>query len=441
MKKINIIELKNIEKNFGNKEVLKKISLQISEGEFVTLLGPSGSGKTTALRLIGGFDWPTRGEVKFNGVDVKELPPYKRFTNTIFQNYALFPHLNVLKNVQYGLRLKRYQLEDIPKSKYTLLAKREKKWALHAKTKMEELDKKQEQALKVISETNKNSRKYKKERKWYDDMDFYYSYWENYVSLKRDNFAKRYLTRKITKDELNNLSDSIIKKVGLEGNEEKSISQLSGGMQQRVALARAIVTEPKVLLLDEPLSALDLKIRKQMQMELKELHKRLGITFIMVTHDQEEALALSDKVIVMNDGEIEQVGKPKEIYDYPINSWVANFVGNSNIFIGEVVKNKLISFLGLDFPINKKEFRKETYLDVLIRPEDFTITNKKSKLFGKVLSKTYKGMMYEYMVKINTKNTKWNSNIFIQSTKPFKIGDNVNLSFAIEDMHLMKRYE
>ena len=434
MKKTNIIELKNIEKNFGDKEVLKKISLKINEGDFVTLLGPSGSGKTTALRLIGGFDWPTRGEIKFNGVDVKELPPYKRFTNTIFQNYALFPHLNVLKNIQYGLKLKRYALENIPKSKYSLLAKKEKKWKLIAEKKMKELDFKQQQALQVLNETNKNSRKYKKERKWYDDMDFYYSYWENYVSLKKDNFSKRYLTRKITKDELDKLSNSIIKKVGLEGNEEKSISQLSGGMQQRVALARAIVTEPKVLLLDEPLSALDLKIRRQMQMELKELHKRLGITFIMVTHDQEEALALSNKVIVMNDGRIEQVGVPKEIYDYPINSWVAKFVGNSNIFTGEVISNKNVTFLGIVLPISKKEFKKETHLDVLIRPEDFTITTRKSKLFGKVLSKTYKGMMYEYIIRIN-KNTQ----IFIQSIKALKVGDSVNLSFAIEDVHLMIR--
>ncbi|MBO5304179.1 MAG: ABC transporter ATP-binding protein, partial [Clostridia bacterium] len=279
-----IIEVSNIIKEFDGVTVLDDLNLSIPKGTFVTLLGPSGCGKTTLLRIIAGFEQPTSGEVKILGKDVTSDPPYRRPVNTVFQRYALFPHLNVFKNVAYGLKIKK-------------------------------LDK------NVIKE-------------------------------------------KVT---------SALKLVNLEGYEHRDVTSLSGGQQQRVAIARALVCEPSVLLLDEPLGALDLKMRKEMQSELISMHKRLGITFVYVTHDQEEALTMSDVIVVLNDGVIQQIGSPKKVYDEPANAFVANFIGESNIISGVMPCDYTVNCLGVSLKCMDKGFEKNEKVDLVIRPEDITV--------------------------------------------------------------------
>ena len=287
-----IIEVKNVTKVFDDVTVIDDLNLSIRKGQFLTLLGPSGCGKTTLLRMIAGFMTPTSGRIYIGGHDVTDMPPYKRPVNTVFQKYALFPHLNVFKNVAFGLKLKR--VDDGAA-----------------------LDKSGKPAL------GKDGKEIRK-------------------------------TRKFTKAEI----------------EENS---LSGGQQQRVAIARALVCEPQVLLLDEPLGALDLKMRKEMQVELMKMHRELGITFVYVTHDQEEALTMSDAVVVMSDGEIQQIGAPKKIYDEPANAFVADFIGESNILSGIMVKDKLVKFLGTGFECEDKGFDKNEPVDLVVRPEDIKI--------------------------------------------------------------------
>ena len=283
-KNSNIIELRNIKKVFDDTAVVEDFNLTVRRGEFVTFLGPSGCGKTTTLRMIAGFEFPTEGEILLNGEDISHLPPNLRPINTVFQRYALFPHLNVYDNVAFGLNLKK-----LPKN--------------------------------VIRE-------------------------------------------KVEK---------VLEVVDLEGFEKRKISTLSGGQQQRIAIARAIVNEPDILLLDEPLGALDLKMRKEMQLELKSMHERLGITFIYVTHDQEEALTMSDKVVVMSDGMIQQTGTPEEIYNEPENAFVADFIGESNIFEGKMAASMTVGFCGAQFPC-VDNVPKDTRVDVVVRPEDVIIT-------------------------------------------------------------------
>ena len=292
----NIIEVKGITKVFDGVTVLDDLSLSIKRGQFVTLLGPSGCGKTTLLRLIAGFETPTEGEIYIEGVPITAIPPFKRPVNTVFQKYALFPHLNVYKNVAFGLKLK-----------------------------------------KIPDETSK----------------------------------KGY--RKFSKAEIDEKVNKALKLVGLEDYGHRDVNSLSGGQQQRVAIARAIVCEPKVLLLDEPLGALDLKMRKEMQIELKKMHEDLGITFIFVTHDQEEALTMSDMVVVINDGVIQQIARPKKIYDEPSNAFVADFIGESNILSGVMEKDYTINFFGRSLPCVDKGFEKNEKVDIVIRPEDIVI--------------------------------------------------------------------
>lgn len=308
--KKTLIELKNVGKTYdGKTNVIENISLDIKEGEFVTLLGPSGCGKTTILRMIGGFDTPTDGNILLDGSDISLLPPNKRPINTVFQKYALFPHLNVYDNVAFGLKMK--------------------------KTSKEETDKLVREALELVD---------------------------------------------------------------LEGFEKRSISTLSGGQQQRIAIARALVNRPRVLLLDESLSALDAKMRKEMQLELKEMHKNLGITFIFVTHDQEEALTMSDKVVVIADGQIQQVGTPEDIYNEPANVFVADFIGESNIFNGVMTGKLLTSFAGQTFKC-VDDFEKGLKIDAVIRPEDVDVTDKeKGQLKGIVSSCDFKGTFYVMFV-------------------------------------------
>ena len=342
-----LIELKNLTKNFDDQQVLRGINLDIHENEFLTLLGPSGCGKTTTLRIIAGFEEPSGGEVLFNGIEISKLPPYKREINTVFQKYALFPHLNVYNNIAFGLKLKKLPSATI--------------------------EKKVKQALKMV---------------------------------------------------------------GLTDYEDRDVDSLSGGQQQRVAIARAIVNEPEVLLLDEPLAALDLKMRKDMQMELKEMHKSLGITFVYVTHDQEEALTLSDTIVVMSEGKIQQIGTPIDIYNEPVNSFVADFIGESNILNGTMIKDKQVSFAGHEFECVDEGFGEQMPVDVVLRPEDIYIfePSEAAMLTGTVTSSIFKGVHYEMMVQ-----TPNGYEFMVQDYHPFEAGSEVGLLIKPFDIHVMKK--
>lgn len=310
MDKKKLIQFRNIVKEFDGQIVLKGVNLDIYENEFVTLLGPSGCGKTTLLRILGGFLDATEGEVIFDGEDISQVPPHKRELNTVFQKYALFPHMSVYQNIAFGLKIK-----------------------------------------------------------------------------------------KMSKDVIEQKVMKMLKLIGLEGYENKNVTLLSGGQQQRVAIARALVNEPKVLLLDEPLGALDLKLRKEMQYELKRIQQEVGITFIFVTHDQEEALTMSDKIVVMKDGEIQQVGTPEEIYNEPENRYVANFIGESNIIPGVMLEDYKVKFDDIVFDCVDFGFKEKQPVDVVIRPEDIDIVDvKDGKMTGEVLSVLFKGVHYEVMV-------------------------------------------
>lgn len=340
---VNLIELKNVKKSFdGVTNVIEDFTLEVKKGEFVTFLGPSGCGKTTILRMIGGFDIPTEGTILLDGKDISKLPPNMRPVNTVFQKYALFPHLNVYDNVAFGLKLKK-------------------------------MDKKE-----------------------------------------RDEKVKKALEM-----------------VDLEGFEKRSIHTLSGGQQQRIAIARAIVNEPEVLLLDEPLSALDAKMRKEMQIELKNMHKKLGITFIFVTHDQEEALTMSDKVVVMADGEIQQVGTPEEIYNEPSNLFVADFIGESNIFKGKMTGKLKATFGGATFDC-VDDYEKGTIIDVVIRPEDVEITTPdKGQIKGTILSSHFIGTFYIVTVQSGK------SEIEIHTLKYYEPGTEVGLRVEPDMIHII----
>lgn len=308
--KNKLIQFKNVVKDFDGQIVLKGIDLDIYENEFVTLLGPSGCGKTTLLRILGGFLEPTEGQVIFDGQDILKLPPYKRELNTVFQKYALFPHMNVYDNIAFGLKIKK--------------------------------------------------------------------------------MSKDIIEQKVMK---------MLKLINLEGYEKKNVTLLSGGQQQRVAIARALVNEPSVLLLDEPLGALDLKLRKEMQYELKRIQQEVGITFIFVTHDQEEALTMSDKIVVMKEGEIQQVGTPQDIYNEPVNRYVANFIGESNIVPGRMLEDKKVRFDDITFDCVDVGFKENEPVDVVIRPEDIDIVPvDQGKMTGTVENVLFKGVHYEIMV-------------------------------------------
>ncbi|TPE57778.1 ABC transporter ATP-binding protein [[Mycoplasma] falconis] len=431
-----IIQLVDIVKTYDDKMVLDDVNLSIDKGEFITLLGPSGSGKTTILRIIGGFEWVTRGEVKFFGKDIKDLSPHKRDVSTIFQDYALFPHLNVEGNIKYGLKLKRIPKEDIPKSFHAKLKNQQKKWDKKAKMEMAKLDKTMSEYEKIIeSEVKLPKRKKDLIQSWIDDLDFKYSYWENYTDLKTEEYEKRYLTRPITNAEMDLEVQQIMKLVGLEGNEKKNVNFLSGGMKQRVALARSLVIEPSILLLDEPLSALDAKIREKMQALLRDIQQKLKLTFIFVTHDRNEALQLSDRIAVIRDGKVEQFTDPKTLYDYPVNKWVANFIGDSNFFDAEFVAPNKVKFMGKTFETIHDEFEKGEKLDALIRPEDISIARAKNKarLIGKITKSTYGGSYYNYEVDVKGKT------IYIETSSKYPVDKEVMLTWDVDSIHLMKK--
>ena len=339
-----IISFENVNKFYEDTHVLKNINFEIEKGKFYTLLGPSGCGKTTILRIIAGFTDVSNGKVTLNGADVTNLPPNKRKVNTVFQDYALFPHMNVFENIAFGLRLKKTP-ENIIKEKVA-------------------------DALKMVQ---------------------------------------------------------------LSGYENREISQMSGGQQQRVAIARALVNEPEVLLLDEPLSALDLKLRTDMQYELRELQQRLGITFIFVTHDQEEALAMSDEIFVMSKGEIVQSGTPVDIYDEPINRFVADFIGESNIVDGVMKEDYLVEFVGKEFECADAGMRPNEKVEIVIRPEDLSLTSiDKGKLTVEVDTQLFRGVHYE-IICYDENGNEW----MIHSTRKAEVGSKVGLYFEPHDIHVM----
>ncbi len=341
---MNVIELENIQVEYEGETLFENLNLSFNEGKFYTLLGPSGCGKTTILNLIAGFKKASAGKITLGGKDVTNIEANKRIVNTVFQNYALFPHLNVYENVAFGLRLKK---------------------------------KKESEITELVNE---------------------------YLEL-----------------------------VNLNGYQNRNINELSGGQKQRVAIARALINEPKVLLLDEPLSALDLKLRTEMQYVLKEIQERLQITFIFVTHDQEEALALSDYIYVMNEGKIEQLGEPKDIYDEPNNRFVADFIGESNI-IEATYGEEFEVIVGEDsFTCVDKGFIKDEKVDIVIRPEDITIHSSKGKLQVEIISNIFRGMNYELLAR-DIANNHW----LIHTTKNYEVGEHVYIDFQPEDIHVMK---
>ncbi len=343
----NIINLDNITVTYDGEKVLKGISLYIRDKEFVTLLGPSGCGKTTTLRIIGGFVEPDSGDVFFDGKKINDLPPHKRQVNTVFQRYALFPHLNVYDNIAFGLRV-----------------------------------------------------------------------------------------QKMPEDEIKERVLSMLKLVNLEGYQRRKISKLSGGQQQRIAIARALVNRPRVLLLDEPLGALDLQLRKEMQIELKRMQQQLDITFIYVTHDQEEALTMSDTIVVMNNGTIQQIGTPEDIYNEPKNTFVAKFIGASNIINGVMLEDYKVAFADRIYDCVDKGFTSNEEVDVVIRPEDIKIVAPTEEfLTGFVESVTFKGVHYEMIV--DSYDMKWT----IHSTKSAEEGSFVGLNITPEDIHIMRKSE
>ena len=345
--KTKLIELKNICKSYDGDPVLTNVDLYIQDKEFITLLGPSGCGKTTTLRIIGGFETPDVGEVYFDGVKINDVPPYKRNVNTVFQKYALFPHLNVYDNIAFGLRV---------------------------------------------------------------------------AKVKEDQIKKR-----VTE---------MLELVNLKGFERRDVTLLSGGQQQRVAIARALINHPKVLLLDEPLGALDLKLRKDMQVELKNIQTKTGITFIYVTHDQEEALSMSDTVVVMADGKIQQIGTPIDIYNEPVNAFVADFIGESNILDGIMLEDYKVKFASATFDCLDKGFDKNESVDVVVRPEDVDVVPvEKGMLSGLVTSVTFKGVHYEIIVDID--GFKW----MIQSTDYVAPGEQIGVYIEPDAIHIMKKSE
>lgn len=358
---MNIIELKNVGKSFDDVVVVEDFNLEVKKGEFVTFLGPSGCGKTTTLRMIAGFEIPTEGQITLKGEDISKLPPYERPINTVFQRYALFPHLNIYDNIAFGLKLK-----------------------------------------------------------------------TNEVTYKKDNGKIITRKEKLSKKEIDKKVKRALEIVDLEGFEKRSVDTLSGGQQQRIAIARAIVNEPQILLLDEPLGALDLKMRKEMQIELKAMHERLGITFIYVTHDQEEALTMSDKIVVMSDGVIQQIGTPEEIYNEPKNAFVADFIGESNIFNGKVTNKLQVQFCDHTFTC-VDDFHIGTKVDVVVRPEDIVMKPKGEGMMDVVVdSVVFKGVHYEITV------LSGDNEIVIHSIYNAVVGDTISIDIDPDSIHLIE---
>ena len=503
-----IIELKNIKKAYDDNVILENLNLYINENEFITLLGPSGCGKTTTLRLIGGFEEPNSGDIILDGVKINDIPPYQRPINTVFQKYALFPHLNVFDNVAFGLRNFNRTVADIKTNvarKYENERKKiqaelnikglddERKAELKAELKalkvkikaevievkenlieerlnqvetkydkiISELDeqidiewdkddevKEAKNRLKEIEEAINESQNPQKEAKKFENEIKSLKKIANWEELDRlEKLKKEALKDKaleiksakslmMNKKQIKEAVLEALKLVKLEGFEDRKIDNMSGGQQQRVAIARAIVNKPRILLLDEPLAALDLKLRQAMQYELKAMQKKLGITFVFVTHDQEEALTMSDTIVVMNGGKIEQIGTPEDIYNEPKTRFVANFIGESNIIRGKYLGGKHVEFMGETFECVDSNFAKGEEVDVVIRPEDFDILPlEEAKLIGEVENVIFKGIHFEITAKVG------NETFIIRKYELFHKGDKIGLSVDPFEIHLMKAHE
>lgn len=507
-----IVELKNIVKSFDDEVVVNNLNLYVRENEFITLVGPSGCGKTTTLRMIGGFENPDSGEIILNGEVVNNIPAYQRPINTVFQRYALFPHLNVFDNVAFGLRnynrvyeelksnvrkryekdrkelitkynnkgtskeekeeiktrineLKKIVNEEIAEEKEILVEQRieevTKRYTkriseIEEKIKIEE-DKAEEveqakEALseleaKIALETKSKLSKQKVYEKYATELKELrkVAYEEELVFLEKqlketnkrfDEEIKSANSLMMSKHLIEEAVQEALKLVKLEGLEKRKINQLSGGQQQRVAIARAIVNRPKILLLDEPLAALDLKLRQNMQYELKEMQRQLGITFIFVTHDQEEALTMSDTVVVMDNGIIQQIGTPEDIYNEPKNRFVASFIGESNIIRGTYLGDKKVEFMGSVFDCVDENFEPGEACDVVIRPEDFDVVPvQEAKLVGIVDATIFKGVHFEICAIIEGQE------FVIHKYENVKVGDKIGLSVDPYEIHLMKVME
>ena len=408
-----IIELKNVSKIFDDDTIaVDNFNFYVRKGEFVTFLGPSGCGKSTTLRMIAGFEFPTKGEIYLNGKDISNMPPNKRPINMVFQRYALFPHLDVFENVAFGLRLKKIPIQKFAKDGKPILKINKKK----AKEINEEIK---------LTKKNKHLTKEEKEAKL-EDLN-------SRLKVALTTLEPTYKYKKLSNEEISKKVARALKIVDLDSLEDRDVTTLSGGQQQRVAIARAIVNEPAILLLDEPLGALDLKMRKDMQLELKEMHEKLGITFIYVTHDQEEALTMSDTIVVMKDGVIQQIGKPKDIYDEPKNAFVADFIGESNIYNGTIISSSKVRFLDHNFncvdkfPLNEK-------VDVVVRPEDVIFKEKDEGMInGVIISKIFKGVNYQYTVMVGK------NEVIVKSTQDYPLNVEIGMNIYNDSIHIMKK--
>ena len=408
-----IIELKNVSKIFDDDTIaVDNFNFYVRKGEFVTFLGPSGCGKSTTLRMIAGFEFPTKGEIYLNGKDISNMPPNKRPINMVFQRYALFPHLDVFENVAFGLRLKKIPIQKFAKDGKPILKINKKK----AKEINEEIK---------LTKKNKHLTKEEKEAKL-EDLN-------SRLKVALTTLEPTYKYKKLSNEEISKKVARALKIVDLDSLEDRDVTTLSGGQQQRVAIARAIVNEPAILLLDEPLGALDLKMRKDMQLELKDMHEKLGITFIYVTHDQEEALTMSDTIVVMKDGVIQQIGKPKDIYDEPKNAFVADFIGESNIYNGTIISSSKVRFLDNnftcvdEFPLNEK-------VDVVVRPEDVIFKEKDEGMInGVIISKIFKGVNYQYTVMVGK------NEVIVKSTQDYPLNVEIGMNIYKDSIHIMKK--
>ena len=504
-----LIELRGIHKQYGDNVVIENLNLYIRENEFITLVGPSGCGKTTTLRIIGGFEDADYGEIILDGVVINNIPAHQRPINTVFQPYALFPHLNVFDNVAFGLRNfsrimsdikegcqrkyehERHELQlklnkknlsseekleiksrlkeikalvkaDIIKTKSDLIDSKleaiEKKYTpiienldreidiewdkddevKEAKSRIKEIEGLIHEAINNGVSKSKAMKPYEAELKALKKV----AVWEELTRL--ENEKKRMLKKKaleiksakslmMNKNQIKEAVAEALKLVKLEGYEDRKIDEMSGGQQQRVAIARAIVNKPKILLLDESLSALDLKLRQDMQYELKEMQRKLGITFIFVTHDQEEALTMSDTIVVMNKGVIQQIGTPEDIYNEPKNRFVANFIGESNIIRGTYKGNKIVEFMGKEFLCVDENFEAGEACDVVIRPEDFDrVDPNEAKIVGTVTDVVFKGVHFEICADVN------GMEFVIHDYEIAKVGDKIGLNVDPYEIHLMK---
>jgi spermidine/putrescine transport system ATP-binding protein len=429
-----LIELKDITKEFNGQVVLRGIDLTIEQNEFVTLLGPSGCGKTTTLRIIGGFVEPSAGEVLFDGKSILDTPAHKRPTNTVFQRYALFPHLNVFENVAFGLRVKNDSLKTLENIRSVQESYQDQIKKTSDKYKQKELRKEMKLEISALRDPNTDKKKQIKELKLKLNQT---SQPDEQTKLKQEivEIQELFVTRKTREEEILVKVQKYLNMVGLVGYENRPVHKLSGGQQQRVAIARALINEPKVLLLDEPLAALDLKLRQEMQYELKEIQRNAGITFIFVTHDQEEALTMSDKIVVMNNGEIYQIGTPEDIYNEPANTFVARFIGESNIISGIMKDDYLVHFDGIDYECVDKGFARNEEVDIVIRPEDIDIVAESTGMItGVVDSIAFKGVHYEIDVK--TKDRIYT----IHTTDYAKEGTKIDIKFGPEDLHIMEKW-